>query len=329
MKKIFKKLKENKKLKNRVIACVSTTLAFVLFLSSFFVFRNHKQNIKAAENKNQNAIEENLKNEQPNESAESKNSSDAHEENFETESNSELSSESAQNAEKEEPSQNVEKTPAPSVQKSEVPTTKKATSSTGSSSSGSSSGSSSSGGSYSWDDSGSQMTTVPTCTTHTWGAWVIEDGQNHYRTCKKCGSEEVNKNWEWKPEYHMGTKAEYLELLGYINKVRREAGLNELVYLDEFQDGANIRAQELTESFSHTRPNGGKFYTAYVNDDKVFSLMNENAAGVATITLTAKQAFNSWMNSEGHKKNILNANGEYFVCARCGGCWVMSLAFKI
>lgn len=314
MKNLLQKLKENKKLKNRVIALVSITLAFALFVSSVAVYQKSKQNIKVEGNKNQNALEETLKNGKTNEDAESKNLSDAAAENFENES----SSDSAQDSEKDVTDPNSEKTSEPSTQNNS--TTGKNPNST-------------TPNNVNPSKPASVPTNKPTTTTqlavtacgHNWKLISYTNGCYVYN-CSKCDdykSEERKMN----PDDFMGNKSEYLELLRYVNQARREAGLNELIYLDEFQAGADIRAKEINESYSHTRPNGGKFYTAYVNDSKVFSLMNENIVG--SVVDTPKLAFDAWMNSSGHKKNILNANGEYFVCARCGGCWVMSLAFKI
>lgn len=171
-------------------------------------------------------------------------------------------------------------------------------------------------------------TTKPAVTecNNTWTNWKNLRLWVQERTCSKCGwieEREVDNR-----DNFMGSKSEYLELLGYVNQARREAGLNELVYVNEFQSGANTRAQELTQKFSHTRPNGDyyhsvfskyKFTTMY---GYLYTSTSENICSGAS---TAKQAFNAWMNSAGHKAAILSEDGFGFVASRCGTYWMMAV----
>lgn len=171
-------------------------------------------------------------------------------------------------------------------------------------------------------------TTSPTITTcnHNWKLLSYTNGCYVYN-CSKCDDYKSEER-EMNPDDFMGSKSEYLELLGYVNQARREAGLNELVYIDELQAGADTRAQELTVSFSHTRPNGKHQSTVYENykftelHGKLFVSCQENAASGTT---TAKATFNAWMNSEGHKKAILNENAYGFVASRCNRHWMMAV----
>lgn len=85
------------------------------------------------------------------------------------------------------------------------------------------------------------------------------------------------------------------------NDERVKAGLPALTYNSVLEKGAMIRAQEIIESFSHTRPDGSKFYTVF-DGSYAFSAMGENlAAGFNT----AASVVDGWMNSEGHRANIL------------------------
>lgn len=142
--------------------------------------------------------------------------------------------------------------------------------------------------------------------------------------CSKCDyykSEEREMN----PNDFMGSKSEYYEFLDYVNQARREAGLHEVQYLDIAQKGADTRAQEITQKFSHTRPNGKRGISAVgeciveANIDNL-AACNENIHSGFT---TAKGAFNSWMNSEGHRANIMSEGISYVVVARCDNYWVM------
>lgn len=170
-----------------------------------------------------------------------------------------------------------------------------------------------------------------TC-SHSWGNWKTmgnpDNSSTWYeaRTCSKCGYEAVEEG-DYK-DACMGSKSEYLELLGYVNQARREAGLNELVYITEWQSGANTRAKDLTQVYSHKRPNGSHFLTAYNSNSSYNSQYGIVWCGggenIVSGARTAKQAFDSWMSSSGHRKTILNANSTGIVIARCDTYWVMN-----
>lgn len=159
---------------------------------------------------------------------------------------------------------------------------------------------------------------------HSYGSWTVRNMYVRYRTCSKCGWEQEQEG-DYRSQC-MGTKAEYLELLKYVNQARREAGLNELIYLDEFQEGANIRAQEITQKFSHTRPNGENYSTVYDKyrfttiHGQMFVSSPENIVANAS---NAQQAFKAWMNSSGHKAVIMREDGFGFVAAKCDNYWMM------
>ena len=92
------------------------------------------------------------------------------------------------------------------------------------------------------------------------------------------------------------------EVFRLTNQERSYAGLPALTYNNVLESGAMIRAEEIIRSFSHTRPDGSKFFTVFDNT-YVFRLMGENlAAGFSS----ASAVVSGWMNSEGHRANILN-----------------------
>ena len=85
------------------------------------------------------------------------------------------------------------------------------------------------------------------------------------------------------------------------NAERVKAGLPALSYNSTLEKGAMIRAQEIIQSFSHTRPDGSKFYTVF-EGGYAYSAIGENlAAGFNT----AASVVDGWMNSDGHRANIL------------------------
>lgn len=95
-----------------------------------------------------------------------------------------------------------------------------------------------------------------------------------------------------------------------INAMRMENGLEPLQTAPLLQEMCQERADELTKSYSHSRANGDAWYTIltdYGIDTNCFA--GENiAAGYDT----PEGVVNGWMNSAGHRKNILNTNYEYF-----------------
>ena len=66
-----------------------------------------------------------------------------------------------------------------------------------------------------------------------------------------------------------------------------------------------MRAKESAQSFSHTRPNGSSFSTALTEAGVSYRTAGEN---IAYGQSTPQQVMNAWMNSSGHRANILHAN---------------------
>lgn len=95
-----------------------------------------------------------------------------------------------------------------------------------------------------------------------------------------------------------------------INAMRMENGLEPLQTAPLLQEMCQGRADELTKSYSHSRANGDAWYTIltdYGIDTNCFA--GENiAAGYDT----PEGVVEGWMNSAGHRRNILNTNYEYF-----------------
>lgn len=97
-------------------------------------------------------------------------------------------------------------------------------------------------------------------------------------------------------------EVEAKKLLSLVNEVRKENGLKEVTWNTSLEVSAKTRAKETNTKFDHTRPNGSKYNTAITTKYKT---SGENiAAGQSNAT----EVFNSWMNSAGHKKNILSPN---------------------
>lgn len=95
------------------------------------------------------------------------------------------------------------------------------------------------------------------------------------------------------------------QVAALVNAERAKYGLSALTVDTKVQQAALVRAKETAQSFSHTRPNGSSFSTALTEAGVSYRTAGENIAYGQT---TPQQVMNAWMNSSGHRANILNAN---------------------
>lgn len=68
---------------------------------------------------------------------------------------------------------------------------------------------------------------------------------------------------------------------------------------------AAARAKELSQRYSHTRPNGSECFTILWHLGIDYGYAGEN---IAMGQRTPEIVMNDWMNSSGHRANILNKN---------------------
>ena len=100
--------------------------------------------------------------------------------------------------------------------------------------------------------------------------------------------------------------AEYVNrVISLVNQERAKVGLSALKADSSLNKVALVRAKETVKSFSHTRPNGTSCFTALDEYGVKYSGAGEN---IAYGQSSPEQVVNAWMNSEGHRANILNAN---------------------
>ena len=95
------------------------------------------------------------------------------------------------------------------------------------------------------------------------------------------------------------------QVVALVNAERAKQGLSALTIDTKVQQAALVRAKESAQSFSHTRPNGSSFSTALTEAGVSYRTAGEN---IAYGQSTPQQVMNAWMNSSGHRANILNAN---------------------
>lgn len=94
------------------------------------------------------------------------------------------------------------------------------------------------------------------------------------------------------------------EVLDLVNAERAKAGLKPLVMGDaKLTAAAQKRAEEIATVNSHVRPNGSKWYTVLSEYGVTDAAAGENAAWGS---VSPEEVVNAWMNSEGHRANILD-----------------------
>lgn len=97
------------------------------------------------------------------------------------------------------------------------------------------------------------------------------------------------------------------EIIKIVNIERRSKGLDELTKNNLLTNAADIRAKEIAKSFSHTRPNGSSCFTAVPSEYK-YMMLGENIAMGTASYMNASTVMDLWMNSPGHRANILNSS---------------------
>ena len=117
-------------------------------------------------------------------------------------------------------------------------------------------------------------------------------------------------------------RAVALEANNLVNEEREEAGLNALTWDSNLETVASVRASEISEKFSHTRPNGKQWYT-----------VNSKIQGGENLAFgydNAEDVVDAWMNSPTHRENILydefekvaisiyEENGTYYIAQEYG-----------
>lgn len=102
-----------------------------------------------------------------------------------------------------------------------------------------------------------------------------------------------------------GVHAYVQQVVNLVNEERAKEGLAPLTIDTKVQAAAQVRAKECEQLFSHTRPNGSSFATALKEQSVSYRSAGEN---IAWGQRSPQEVVNAWMNSSGHRANIMNAN---------------------
>ena len=150
-----------------------------------------------------------------------------------------------------------------------------------------------------------------------WGKWyyLYSDGAmasnrwigDYYLT--ESGAMATNT---WIDGYYVGPDGKWvkdistvyeMEVANIVNKERAANGLEPLEYDYELAEAAGVRAKELEQNLSHTRPDGTSCFTVLQEFGIEYWMCGEN---IAAGQRSAEQVMNGWMNSPGHRQNIMS-----------------------
>lgn len=96
-------------------------------------------------------------------------------------------------------------------------------------------------------------------------------------------------------------------LVDLANGDRASNDLPELVINPVLEEAARRKAEDMAKNsyFSHSSPDGTEFWQWFIDAGYTFTYAGENLAVNFSDSVDVE---NAWMNSEGHKENILNGN---------------------
>lgn len=150
------------------------------------------------------------------------------------------------------------------------------------------------------------------------GTWYVVQTDNDYvgmvskKYVKLIYSQSSNQNNSSSNTNQTTTTSltsDELEVFNLINQKRTAAGLSKLKIDDEVQNVARIKAKDMVDNnyFSHNSPTYSTPFNMLKSFKVSYKTAGENIAGNSSNS----KAVEAWMNSEGHKANILNSNYNY------------------
>lgn len=143
---------------------------------------------------------------------------------------------------------------------------------------------------------------------HAYGQWkTVKDATTSSEgekqaTCSRCGKTISEAIPRLQPAVSFDDFTS--EVVRLVNIERANYGLSPLNENSRLGDFAQTRSQEIIGLFDHTRPNGNRA----VNDILALGGLRTCGENIAMGQPTPEAVVDAWMNSEGHRKNILTAD---------------------
>lgn len=128
----------------------------------------------------------------------------------------------------------------------------------------------------------------------------VTDIENKYY--EDISKEDIN---EYKDIQSENTYTDLInEVYEITNNYRSSVGVSSLTLDSSLVEAASIRAKELSNSFSHTRPNGSSCFTVLSELGISYGTAGENiAAGYSS----SQSVMEGWHSSSGHYQNIISS----------------------
>lgn len=133
----------------------------------------------------------------------------------------------------------------------------------------------------------------------------IPDGSHGHGTEEPSNTDEIEQGNEQAPNSEAPTQAQ--EVLNLVNQERAKQGLKALTLDSELTSVATLKAKDMRDEnyFSHDSPTYGSPFEMMQQFGVDYRSAGEN---IAAGQKSAEQVMNDWMNSSGHRANILNSS---------------------
>lgn len=128
-----------------------------------------------------------------------------------------------------------------------------------------------------------------------------------YKEYKEISKDDINE-YDSITINNIQNENTYTDLINEVyeitNNYRSLVGVSSLTLDSSLVEAANIRAKELSDSFSHTRPNGSSCFTVLSELGISYGTAGENiAAGYSS----SQSVMEGWHSSSGHYQNIISS----------------------
>jgi uncharacterized YkwD family protein len=130
------------------------------------------------------------------------------------------------------------------------------------------------------------------------------------------------------PAEAVSTQESYIQqIVTLVNKERATAGLSPVSALESLNKVAAAKATDMRTNnyFSHTSPTYGSPFDMMATFGVTYRAAGEN---IAMGQRTPQEVMTAWMNSEGHRANILSANFNYIGVGFDNNYWVQEFIGK-
>ncbi|WP_425447169.1 CAP domain-containing protein [Dethiothermospora halolimnae] len=137
-------------------------------------------------------------------------------------------------------------------------------------------------------------------------SYSLNDAKNKSYSISPDGESNANNNNEINQDSQLQISTKERILLDLINQEREKRGLNPLKIDKTLFEVAQTKSEDMYNNnyFSHTSPTFGKTYSLIREKGVKYIRSGENIGR----TYSVYRAHNGFMNSEGHRANILNPN---------------------